>query len=56
MARKVVIEALLIHESNTENPEKIKRDILKEFSEEYLIIPWCKRIEKVRAVDLLENR
>lgn len=51
MARKVVVEALLVHESISEKPEKIKKDILKEFCEEYLVISWCERIEKVRVVD-----
>lgn len=52
MVRKVIIEALLVNESIDEKPEKIEREILKEFSERYLcLIPWCERIEKVRVVD-----
>lgn len=51
MVRKVVIEALLAQESIIEKPEKIKRDLLKEFYEEHLVIPWCERIEKVEVVD-----
>ena len=52
MARKVVIEALLVHESISEQPEKIKRDILEELSEECQMIPWFERIEKVEVVDI----
>ena len=52
MARKVVIEAWLVHESISEQPEKIKRDILEELSEECQMIPWCERIEKVEVVDI----
>lgn len=39
MAKKVFIKALLVHESISEKPEKIKRDILEELSEECQTIP-----------------
>jgi hypothetical protein len=49
--KKVVIEALLVHESSEEKPEKVKQDILREFSEGHIVIPWLERIDRIRIID-----
>jgi len=49
--RKAVIEILLVQESLTRSAREIEEDILKEFTEGYLTIPWSERIEKIKVVE-----
>jgi len=51
MQRKVVIEILLVPESLTRSSREIEEEILKEFIEGYLVIPWSEKIEKIRVVE-----
>jgi len=51
MARKVVIEAVLVEESQGMQPKDIEREILKEIHHGYLVIPWCDKVEKVRVIE-----
>jgi len=51
MVRKVIIEILLVPESLDRRSREIAEDILKEFREGFLKIPWGYEIEKVRVVE-----
>jgi len=51
MAKKLIIEFLLVPESLDKKSDEIKSEILKEFNEGFLGIPWCYKIEKVRVVN-----
>jgi len=51
MAKKAIIEVLLIPESRSRSPEEIKDEILREFQEGFLRIPYCESIEKVKIVE-----
>ena len=51
MVKKVIIEILLVPESLDKPSNEIKDEILKEFSEDFLRIPWSAEIEKIRIVD-----
>jgi len=51
MAKKVIIEILLVPESFNKKSEKIENEILKDFNEGFFRIPWGYEIEKVTVVD-----
>jgi len=59
MVKKIIIEILLVPESLDKQPDEIVDDILKEFHEGFLTIPWSCEIEKIRVVEtqqILERR
>jgi len=51
MAKKLIIEILLVPESLNKKSDEIESEILKEFKEGFLRIPWSYEIEKIRVVD-----
>jgi len=50
MAKKVIIELSLIEESAKQANQKIIDEIFNDLSEGRIIIPWCKKVEKVAIV------
>jgi len=51
MVKKVIIEILLVPESIEKRSDEIENEILKKFREEFLMIPWCYEVEKIRVVE-----
>jgi len=51
MVKKVIIKFLLVPESYTKTSNEIENDILKEYREGFLHIPWCYKIEKIMVID-----
>ena len=51
MVKKAIIEILLVPESLDKPSDEIEDEILKEFREGFLMIPWSAKIEKIRVVD-----
>ncbi len=51
MVKKLIIEILLVPESLDKKCNEIESEILKEFNEGFLRIPWGHKTEKVRVVD-----
>jgi len=51
MVKKIVIEILLVPESFDKPSDEIRSEILKEFSEGFLRIPWSCKIEKIMVVE-----
>lgn len=51
MVKKIIIEILLVPESLDKRSDEIEGEILKEFRESFLRIPWSYEIEKIRVVE-----
>jgi hypothetical protein len=51
MTKKLIIEILLVPESLDKKSAEIESEILKEFNEDFLRIPWSYKIEKVRVIN-----
>jgi hypothetical protein len=51
MVKKVIMKILLVPESVDKRSDEIAEDILKEFREGFLMIPWSREIEKIRVVE-----
>lgn len=51
MVKKAVIEILLVPESLDKPPGEIEAEILREFLEGFIMIPWGAKIEKIRVID-----
>lgn len=51
MAKKAIIEILLVPESLDKSSKEIEEEILKEFREGFLMIPYSDRIEKIKIVE-----
>ncbi len=51
MVKKVIIEILLVPESLDKRSDEIEDEILKEFREGPLMIPWSCEIEKISVVE-----
>lgn len=51
MVKKVIIEVLLVPEAINKSSAKIESEILREFSEGFLLIPWGQKIERLRVVE-----
>jgi hypothetical protein len=49
MAKKALIEILLVKESAESVNEKIKKEIFEELSEGFPKIPWMKQVERVEV-------
>jgi hypothetical protein len=50
MAKTVMIELSLIEESTKTSNQEIVDEIFENLSEGRIIIPWCKKVEKVAIV------
>jgi len=53
MIKKVIIEAVLVPETIGRRAQEIEKEILKEFQNGSLLIPWCDKVEKIRVVEKL---
>jgi hypothetical protein len=51
MAKKVIIELSLIEESARKVNQEIVNEIFSDLSEGQIIIPWCKKVEKVAVIE-----
>jgi len=51
MVKKAIIEVLLVPESLNKRSKEIENEILKEFQEGLLIIPYGDKIEKIKIVE-----
>jgi len=51
VVRKIIIKAILVPESASMNPEEIVKEILREFRDGSLIIPWCRKIERIYVTE-----
>ena len=47
MVKKAVIEISLVEESAEKANKEIEKEIFNDLSEGRLVIPWCKKVEKV---------
>ena len=55
MVKRVVIEFSLVEESVGKVNQEIVDEIFDELSKGRIIIPWCKRVEKVAVIEDLNN-
>ena len=51
MVKRAIVEILLVPESLDKRSDEIEDEILKEFREGFLMIPWSAEIGKIRVVD-----
>lgn len=51
MAKKVIIEISLVEESAEKANQEIVNEIFNDLSEGRIIIPWCKKVEKVAVIE-----
>jgi len=51
MAKKVIIEISLVEESVEKANAEIEKEILDELYGGILVIPWCKKVEKVTVTE-----
>ena len=51
MVKKVIIEILLVPQSLDKPSDENEDEILKEFREGFLMIPWGYKIEKIKVVE-----
>ena len=52
MNRKVIIEILLVPESLEKKSSEIEDEIVTEFHQGSLVIPWSLKIESIKVIDL----
>jgi hypothetical protein len=51
MIKKAIIELSLVEESARKVNHEIVDEIFNELSKGRIIIPWCKKVEKVAVID-----
>ncbi|MEM0358306.1 MAG: hypothetical protein QXL77_08075 [Candidatus Bathyarchaeia archaeon] len=51
MVNKAIIEITLIPEALEKFPKEIEKEILRELRHNFINIPWCNRIEKVKVIE-----
>lgn len=51
MVKKAIIELLLVEESAAKTNKEIEKEIFNEFFEGKLVIPWCKKVERVTVIE-----
>jgi hypothetical protein len=51
IVKKVIIEILLVPQSLDKPFDEIDDEILKEFREGFLMIPWGYKIEKIKVIE-----
>jgi len=52
MVKKVIIEIHLVPESLNKRSSEIEDEISKEFREDFLMIPWSYKIERIKVVEI----
>jgi len=50
MVNKAIIEITLVPEALEKFPEEIEKEILRALRQNFIHIPWCNRIEKVKVI------
>lgn len=50
MSRKVLIEISLVEEADEMANDEIAKEILKELTDSAIVIPWCRKVNKVVVV------
>ena len=55
MERRLIIEILLVPESQEKKPKEIEDEIRREFNEGHLIVPWSNKIERVRIIEINDS-
>jgi hypothetical protein len=51
MVKKAIIEISLVEESTEKANKEIEKEIFNDLSEGRLVIPWCKKVEKVTLTE-----
>ena len=51
MVKRVIIELSLVEESARKVNQEIVDEIFNELSKGRIIIPWCKKVEKVAVIE-----
>ena len=51
MVKKAIIEISLVEESTEKANKEIEKEIFNDLSESRLVIPWCKKVEKVSVTE-----
>jgi hypothetical protein len=51
MVKKAIIEISLVEESTEKANKEIEKEIFNDLSEGRLVIPWCKKVEKVSVTE-----
>jgi hypothetical protein len=51
MAKRVIIELSLVEESAKKINQEIVNEIFSDLSEGRIILPWCKKVEKVVVIE-----
>jgi hypothetical protein len=52
MVKKAIIEISLVEESTEKANKEIEKEIFNDVSEGRLVIPWCKKVEKVSVTEV----
>jgi len=55
MAKKATITVSLLEESEEKTNRELENEIFRELTRIASRIPWCKKIEKVKVIDLKEH-
>ena len=55
MERRLIIEILLVPESQEKKRKEIEDEIRREFNEGHLIIPWSNKIEEVKIIEINDS-
>jgi len=51
MSRKAIVVVSLVDESEKEKCEMIEKEIFEELSKGFTVIPWMKKVEKVKVAE-----
>ena len=55
MGRRLIIEILLVPESQERKPKEIEDEVRREFNEGHLIVPWSNKVEKVKIIEIHDS-
>ena len=55
MERRLIIEILLVPESQEKKRREIEDEIRREFNEGHLIIPWSNKIEEIKIIEINDS-
>jgi len=51
MARKLLLEAVLVPEASDAGQKEIEDEIRREFGKGFITIPWCQNIKAIKVVE-----